>query len=872
MGKKGKFKPRGGAGQHQAGQAKGKKHNPFEIHINRVKHDVMGRKSKTDRGLPGVSRAKAVKKREKTLLQEYKVRHKTNIFMDRRIGENNSHMDPEKKMALRLAAEKRRQFGKKSLFNLNEDEELTHAGLALDDSNLNDKLGLSDDDDDDMLDAKFVKEQHFGGGGLFTKLGGTEEVDKEKPKSKKEWIDEIIAESKKKKEESRKEKEEQHEAVSKLNSEFESFMKIMASRIMTKDDKDNARKNCEFRDYDTLVHELVFDRTGKAKAVEKLKTPEELISEERERLLNQEADRVRRMKGEKPSSGTKPKSADDLDDGFTLTQDQRFHVSYKDGEILAHSELKESNAEEEDEEQGSDDGEDEEKDKEAEGEGEEEAEEVGEKGEEDANVEEKDSDEESDKYSDILGESESEDDEEVDEKTDKNVTQSKKVKDTQKREMMEAAKKEIPYTFEVPQDYEAFWALLENHSPKEVGLILERMITCNHPSLGGKNKEKCDDVFAYILQTLHTLTEEDGDSPLVGVSPFLYVDQLVSPLYTITQVSPVNSAKTLLQVIEEKYEDCSKSKFKKYPMASTFVFLKIAGLLFPASDYIHPVMTPVLAFLCQLMGLAKISTCRDITAALFTAHLLYEYLSLSKRFVPELTNTMNGLLFMAIKGQDKTRLPLTPPFRCVGPTASLLVLETPVTHFSETKLIFEDLNNKEKQIEDDFRINVFCKAIKLLKLMSNCWIELPSIRAIMTPTKTLLQAMTLENYSDNVKKLVEEFLSVFESLPSEGSALIREERKPTAIQMFEPAIEKIIDGVKKRHGTKEYLEKQKLLHKLKREKKGARREVQRDTAFLARQQLQETLQSDSERKRKVRQIMSGLQVQEGDYKKMKRQK
>lgn len=83
-----------------------------------------------------------------------------------------------------------------------------------------------------------MKEQHFGGGGLFTKLGGADEADKEKPKSKKEWIDEIIAESKKKKEESRKEKEEQHEAVSKLNSEFESFMKIMANRIMTKDDKD----------------------------------------------------------------------------------------------------------------------------------------------------------------------------------------------------------------------------------------------------------------------------------------------------------------------------------------------------------------------------------------------------------------------------------------------------------------------------------------------------------------------------------------------------------------------------------------------------------------------------------------------------------
>ena len=81
-----------------------------------------------------------------------------------------------------------------------------------------------------------MKEQHFGGGGLLTKR---DDADKDKPKSKKEWIDEIIAESKKKKAESKKEKEEQYEAVSKLNSELQSFMKLMANQAMTKDDKDN---------------------------------------------------------------------------------------------------------------------------------------------------------------------------------------------------------------------------------------------------------------------------------------------------------------------------------------------------------------------------------------------------------------------------------------------------------------------------------------------------------------------------------------------------------------------------------------------------------------------------------------------------------
>lgn len=39
-----------------------KKLNPFEVHINKEKIKVLGQKSKHDRGLPGVSRAKAIQK------------------------------------------------------------------------------------------------------------------------------------------------------------------------------------------------------------------------------------------------------------------------------------------------------------------------------------------------------------------------------------------------------------------------------------------------------------------------------------------------------------------------------------------------------------------------------------------------------------------------------------------------------------------------------------------------------------------------------------------------------------------------------------------------------------------------------------------
>lgn len=38
------------------------KNNPFEVKVNRKKFDVLGRKSKHDVGLPGVSRSKAITK------------------------------------------------------------------------------------------------------------------------------------------------------------------------------------------------------------------------------------------------------------------------------------------------------------------------------------------------------------------------------------------------------------------------------------------------------------------------------------------------------------------------------------------------------------------------------------------------------------------------------------------------------------------------------------------------------------------------------------------------------------------------------------------------------------------------------------------
>jgi nucleolar protein 14 len=63
--KKSNTKKKAGKGKKRAfAVEKPRDLNPFEVHVNKQKFNVLGRKLKNDRGLPGVSRSKALNKVE----------------------------------------------------------------------------------------------------------------------------------------------------------------------------------------------------------------------------------------------------------------------------------------------------------------------------------------------------------------------------------------------------------------------------------------------------------------------------------------------------------------------------------------------------------------------------------------------------------------------------------------------------------------------------------------------------------------------------------------------------------------------------------------------------------------------------------------
>lgn len=114
-----------------------KKVNPFELHRNREKFDVLNRKTTHSHGQPLVSRQLAIDKRKQTLGVEFKLKNKSNVFQDNR------------KAGFKVP--------KQSIYNLNDSEVLTHQGQTLAEIERFDDVVADEDEmsDDEMrLDGK----------------------------------------------------------------------------------------------------------------------------------------------------------------------------------------------------------------------------------------------------------------------------------------------------------------------------------------------------------------------------------------------------------------------------------------------------------------------------------------------------------------------------------------------------------------------------------------------------------------------------------------------------------------------------------------------------------------------------------------------
>ena len=183
------------------------------------------------------------------------------------------------------------------------------------------------------------------------------------------------------------------------------------------------------------------------------------------------------------------------------------------------------------------------------------------------------------------------------------------------------------------------------------------------------------------------------------------------------------------------------------------------------------------------------------------------------------------------------------------------------------------VNDNEKEITESFSASCLNSALRMLIKLADIWKELPSAKLIFADLKNqLLTKLATEKLHPTINRNIDILSSKLEIIMSETEvakklSLSKQREKPvTMLKLYEPEIEDNFDPFQKKHyGSREKLEMDKLQHKVKRERKSAKKDLRKDTAFLAKQKAKEASDKDRERMQKTRSIMSGLGSQEGEY-------
>ncbi|KAL2257666.1 hypothetical protein VTK26DRAFT_9331 [Humicola hyalothermophila] len=845
--------------------------NPFQFKTNArgPKFQVTTNRPDSDRaamgikGRPGVSKAVGEEKRRQTILVEMQRRNKVGGLIDRRFGEDDPNMSVEDKMIERYTREQLRNHKKSAMFDLEEDDEpaggLTHMGKPLfDDDEVDmeaakddfaeEDLPSGDESDGSRAERRRLKRQRLVE--AIEELQAAEAEQPERKKTKKEIYEEVIAKSKLYRYERQAAKEEDNELRAELDQAMPELQALLFQRQKPPSAEDkNAQagivvagkdKAALDKEYDIRVKQLAADK--RAQPAERTKTEEEKAEEESNRLKELEEKRLKRMRGEVDSedegdaedddgSKKEKEAAQDAFDPFNTDGNDEFGlgkgVKYRptatelgfddEDDFLIDEDLVASGS---DLEIDSDDME-----------GEESVEEEDESGE--------DSDDEFVKG--ILTEAESKD-------PVFQATSERKGDD----------ENGIPYTFPCPQTHEEMLKTFEGIDVVHLPVAVQRIRALYHPKLDSKNKERLGTFSQLLVEHVAYL----GDRFKPHYFPTL--ESLSRHIHSLAKSFPIEVAKAYRARVQEMEQ--------KRPLALTvgdLVTLTAIATTFPTSDHFHQVVTPAMLAIGRYLGQKIPQSLSDYATGTYLSILALQYQQFSKRYVPELMNfALNTLCSLAHeKPQEKLGF-----FPLHEPAAGIRIKGASTTPVRQLNCS-DCLPNRSLPTADEasLKVAIISTTNAILKAAAETWHKLPAFHETFQPALLTLQHLTSKRNAAHLPPALVAKLTDTASALARLLQLARLSRRPLelhhhrplAIRTYVPKFEDSFDPDKHYDPDRERAELARLRAEHKRERKGALRELRKDAAFLARENLRVKKERDAAYERKYRRLIAEIQGEEG---------
>uniref|UniRef100_A0A0L0NQA2 Nucleolar complex protein 14 n=1 Tax=Candidozyma auris TaxID=498019 RepID=A0A0L0NQA2_CANAR len=390
---------------------------------------------------------------------------------------------------------------------------------------------------------------------------------------------------------------------------------------------------------------------------------------------------------------------------------------------------------------------------------------------------------------------------------------------------------------------------LEDKKGDEVISHFKKISEVYHPRLAAGNKEKMDNFVGIIFEhILHISDQEEVDAKLV--------DDLTKLLRTMAE--KYNQA--LVETVRTTLEQIKTRVVKNQVRKSDLVCFVILGYVFSASDHYHLVITPALIIMNQFLNNEIGEThIENIGKGLFICDVLLQYQFYAKRYYPEVIKFLERALTNLLPEPKKLvdaldarkvdgKSNLDKKFHSKTQPRAIRVLE-----------LFEVPDAEAK-------FNFIARAFTTIDRIVGMWKEKSAFLEILHPLMTLSKH-ALRYFSTELpqlQSLVERMSKLESNLTKSRKPLTLQEHRQLAIKTFAPKFEENFNPDKKLYDeNRDRQELNKIKAQIKKEKKGALKDLRKQTRFVARQQISEKKEMYSAYHRKMANIVNTISTEEG---------
>ena len=800
---------------------------------------------------------------------EMRRRNKAGGIMDRRFGENDPKMAPEERSLQRFIKEKERADKRGTVFDLEEEEEdqgeLTHLGKSLsfkleprgDDF---DKASLSSSDVDLEGERRGRKRQRISRSANSPEGRSDSEDSRqfEKPKTKKEVMEEIITKSKLHKYERQKAKDDDDDLRAELDQDVTGILALIkgpqhnatsphakTSTPSTGMNPDRAalingkdRQEAD-REYDERLRQMTYDK--RSKPTERTKTEEEQLRDEADRLKELENQRLRRMRGENEQD-----EEEDVDPSYDNQEDEDMDVdegnSFGLGAgIPAINGKIELDAEDEDDfliednlVAGASD-----------------VDSLDSDGPASRLLSEYDGDEDDDRElaDGLLSEEEIRRPEFELNDSGGDALPTNEISDT------------LAFTYSCPQSHEEFLRITKEVSVIDLPTVVQRIRALYHPKLHADNKAKLGRFSMALVDHVAFLANQPSHPP------FAVLETLIRHVHSLTKSFPLEVGRAFRSNLKSLHETRPTA-----PRPGDLVLLTAIAQIFPTSDHFHQITTPAMLLMARYLDQKIPTSLAELAIGSYIGSLCMHYQSLSKRYIPELLNyTVNALLILSPFEIKKVQ-------SCFHRRESLASLrirgEAGASNRPGRPLRFWDVMHKDGasvQSDQELKVSLFGAFLSTLNAMADMWSGKSADCEILGTCSQVLRQLSSKDSSmcldEALRQLIQDSLYKVRKLLLEARRcrrpLLLHNHRPLAIKSSIPKFEESYNPDKHYDPNRDRAEFNKLKAEHKRERKGALRELRKDANFIARESLREKKERDSQYEKKYKRLIAEIQTEEG---------